>query len=362
MPKQALSRTGFDYMLDQADLLSIFKQSGSPTFVTGRFAAGKAASLGGHPFWIVNTTGINLISNGPGTSHYLDTGLYGASYTTGAACFALSSSAALAGVFVYRVSASATAAQLTLELNYGLQTWKIYRGTLAGTLLASGTDAAILNIGSTYLPVQFGWTISDTVGRIYLRVNGTTLIDGTANFDTNNAGGGIWDRNSMGCTTETSMYIDDIVVFNMDTDAFTTLPRDARFYLGVPTGNNTVAWTPNSGTNFAAAATNDTDTLYNSSSTAGQQDLFDISATWIPAGATIYGTPQLVRRSRIDDATPRDVKSAIRSVATTVFGATTAEVSTYKLWVDEIALDPNGNIAWTLASLQVVDIGYNLVA
>jgi len=357
MAKQALARTGFDYMTTQQDLLGIFKQSTFGAFTTGRFSSGKSLQIENASV----TTGINL----SGTA--VDTGLLPASYTTaGAVCFAIAWFYALSGDFVVRVAENTVAAQLTLRINTADQSYTVYRGTMADTVLASGTSAAISNLGGyTYLPVQFGWLTSDTVGKLYLRINGTTLLDGTTtSYDTNNGGSSVWNRVSFGKTVGDSIiqtFLDDIVLFDMGGDAFTTLPRDARFYIGVPTGNNTVAWTPNSGTNWAAAATNDADTLYNSSSTPGQQDLFDVSATWIPNGSTIYGTPQLVRKSRIDDATPRDVKSAVRSVATTTYGATTSEFSSYTLFVDEIALDPNGGIAWTLASLQAVDIGYNLV-
>lgn len=355
MAKQRLSGSGFDYMLSQQDLLGIFKQSGSNQMpYAGRFGVGKALSIWANTFTDINIAGFTL-----------DTGQYPSSYTRGAICLAPQHPAALAGNLYVRVSADGVAAQLTFHINIGAQTWAVYRGTLTGTLLASGTSLAITNIGATFIPIQIGWEISDTVGRIYLRVNGTVLSDGTTNFDTNNAGGAVWNRVSVGSGDSTyvaGLVIDDVVVFNMDTDAFSTLPRDARFYVGVPTSDSAVQWAPNSGTNFAAAATNDTDTLYNSSSTVGQEDLFNVSATWVPNGSAIYGPPQLVRRSRIDDATPRDVKSALKSNATTAYGATTAEFSSYTIFVDEIALDPNGNIAWTLSALQAVDIGYNLVA
>ncbi len=360
MAKQALRRSGFDYMTSQQDLLGIFTQSNFGTFPTGRFGSGKCLGFNSPD---ATTTNINL---GPG-GNVLDTGLLPASYSTaGACCFALAFLTALNGNFIIRVSEDTVAAHLTLVLSGVDNSWKVYRGTLAGTLIASGTSMAITNIGgSTYIPIQFGWVIDNAAGKLFLRVNGTTILDGTTtSYDTQNGGSAVWNRISF---TQTAVgfvintFVDDFVLFDMGGDAFTTLPRDARFYLGVPTSNGTVAWTPSSGTNWAAVATNDGDTLYNHSLTPGQEDTFNVSATWIPNGSSIYGTPQLVRKSRIDDATPHDVKSAVISGGTTTYGATTAEFSTYTLFVDEIALDPNGGIAWTLASLQAVDIGYNLV-
>jgi hypothetical protein len=354
MAYSQLIMTSFDNVPGLTEFVSFFPGTTRYGTDTGRFS-GKAGVLD-------FTSDANVW---PPTNRW-DTNQLPNDYVKGAIVFAVAfSQNPNQGLIYWQVGDGAIGCQLTLKIDANGQVWAVYRGTNTGTILASGTSSEIPNMGGlTYVPIQFGWLIDPSVGRLFLRINGKVLLDGTTNYNTQNTANTRWNRITY-CKNSESFQsyprIDDFALYDLNTDPFNILPRDGRVYVGVPTADDSVQWTPNSGSNnFSRVNSYDGDTSYTSSSTVGQEDRFTLSSTWIPNGSTIFGYPQVLRYARIDDATPREVASLIRSGASTAYSTPKAEFSNYTLTYDKFLTNPNGGGAWDLASLQAIKIGYKL--
>jgi hypothetical protein len=163
------------------------------------------------------------------------------------------------------------------------------------------------------------------------------------------------------------MNMDSFGLFDLGGDAASTLAGGYRFWRAQPTGDNSVQFTPNSGgDNFSRVDDDDADTSYNSSVTAGHIDRFDISSSWVPSGADVWGV-KVGYKSRIDDATPRTMRTKLWSNSVVANGTTYNAPSSYTQrgaqLADLILNDPNTAARWgTTNAVQTIDIGYELVS
>ena len=303
----------------------------------------------------------------PSGGSRIDTETLGSNYIDGAiTCAIAPQSGTNLGNFYIQVGDGATGAQLTVDINYATNAVTVYRGTSSGTVLvnAESLGTAANRTYLAYTPIQFAWSIDASAGTLFLRVGGQTIFNYTG-LNTKNTANTQWNRLIMNCPGAASaavMAVCDWALWEMDGDAGSTLNNDYRTTYGAPTSDTSVQFTKSTGaSNFEVV--NDfpfnSDTDYNSSTTAGHVDKFGVSGSWLASGVA-YGV-QIHRVSRIDDATPHTMASRVWSSASTADGATTSESSSYVSYMDRVDNDPATSAAWTVSALNSTNIGYTLV-
>jgi hypothetical protein len=257
--------------------------------------------------------------------------------------------------------------QVIFKIDYVANTITVYRGTTSGTIIAGPTSlgTSLNRIANNFTPIQLAWKIHGSAGTLYARVGGVEFIN-LGSLNTQNTANTRWNRlNFHGQGAGLSLFSCDIGIWNMGGDAGNTLNLEYRTTYTPPTADNAVQFTRSTGANNWALVDEtpfNSDTDYNSDTVAGHEDKFNISSSWVAAGATIYGV-KTVRYSRIDDATPHTMKSRLYgSAAGVTDGATTTETSSYHLWEDRIDNDPGTSAPWTAANLQAAKPAYNLVS
>lgn len=143
----------------------------------------------------------------------------------------------------------------------------------------------------------------------------------------------------------TTFFMDDLFITScLPTDS----PLDERRILGaiVPTGNDAVAWTPNTGANWQAVSEipSNGDTSYNSSNTSGAQDTFATSWPTL-TGDTIYAV-KITAMARKDDAGTQNLQNVVKVGATSYAGPNKTLLSTYFRHHNVWEQNPSTSLAW----------------
>ena len=295
-----------------------------------------------------------------------DTQDIGTNYIDGAYVVSVYNVTINSGGVCFQVGDGTVGCQLTFVTSHEANTVSVYRGTSSGTLLQTASAGVALNrAASAWNDIQIAWKIDPTTGYVWLRANGTVILN-TTSANTRNTANTRWNRTVFGGNTA-AIYYGDAGWFDMGGDAASTLHGAYRSYWTYPTGDNTVQMTPNSGANnFSRVNNDDSDTTYVSSTTTGQIDRFDISSSWVATGADVAAL-KVMYKARIDDATARTLRPKLWSNGVVANGVTYSVPSSYTLrgalLADLILLDPNTAAAWgTGNAAQTVDVGYELIS
>jgi len=237
------------------------------------------------------------------------------------------------------------------------------RGT--GTILASGTPSSGAIIAGLFYYIEFKCTISNT-GSFEVRVEGETIMS-EPSIDTQNGGGANYFEVTLvevANITETHrfdhFYIcdgtggveDDFLGPHLVDNFLASGPGNASEFTAVPAVSNELNVDDNPP---------DDDTSYNHSDVIGDQDLYDIDISSLPAGNTIVaGSLEfMIRKSNLQG---RSCKTLVRAGGTTYDQGThavTSEVYTRHSKAsiaDEILrVNPDTGVAWTRT--DVFEIG-----
>src|SRR5262249_36678260 len=154
------------------------------------------------------------------------------------------------------------------------------------------TSTSFLSAGAfNYIEVKI--TISDTVGVVTVRVNGTsTGWLALTSQDTQNGGPSTITNIILGGDLVTNAsnapsHFDDVVILDTTGAVNNDFLGDCRVEAIFPNGaGNYAQWTPSTGSNFQNVDENppNDDSDYNSSSTAGQIDTFNYSNLSVTSG------------------------------------------------------------------------------
>lgn len=227
-----------------------------------------------------------------------------------------------------------------------------WRGTVA-TVLATGTEV-LLN--ESWYMIEAKVTISNTVGEIEVRVD--EVVDFSASgLDTQNTAIASVSRVSLMMGLVNQAY-DDFYVCD------TTGPAPYNDYLGTirvetlyPTSNNSVTWTPLSGTNWqmVSQVSNDFDTTYNLQTATGI-DTFGhgvLSSTPVD----ILGVA-LISCARKTDVKLMNYRNKLIVSGVTFDGATSGLATQYQYVRDDYLVNPNTTLAWTASDVNATLVGY----
>lgn len=234
------------------------------------------------------------------------------------------------------------------------------RATRNGTSL--GISAAGVIAANTWYWLAIKTTINNTTGVVTIYVNNVSVLALTSQ-DTQNAGTAACDNiqlGSVGAGLNTDW--DNVVILDTTGSApLNDIPTEEwRIDTRSATGaGNSTQFTASTGSNWQNVddATQDGDSTYNSSSTAGHIDLFAIQ----DFDAGVVRAVQVNMVARRDDAGPRDIREKCRSASANYSGTTQTVTSAYLNYRQIRETDPATAAAWTAANLNAAEFGYELV-
>lgn len=227
-------------------------------------------------------------------------------------------------------------------------------GTQIGSNILIGPLGVWFHVGAKI-------TVGDA-GTMIVRVDDVERFNQSSDFK-NGSSTGVDRLNLSFYNFTTGNWYDELVV--MDTTG-----SSENDFLGsgvAITGHNVTAagdsaqWTPSAGSNFENVdeADPDDDTTYNSSSTAGQLDLYNIgnlpAFTGSVLSASIYG---LLRK---DSGGAEQAKLAIKTNSTVYYGSNESLTNSYAFYRKQYDTNPNTAAKFTQGEIDALQVGVEVV-
>lgn len=249
-----------------------------------------------------------------------------------------------------------------LTLYYDGANVKLYRGTSAGTLLATSSNAMI---SGAWTYVEIKATIHDTTGAYELRFNGSSDAAMTASsVDTRNGGtSGVIDTVRLVVALSTSAYFDDIYICDNSGASNNSFLGDCRIDTLLPIGDgNYTQFTPSTGTAHYATVdeTTPNTTDYNSGANSGDRDSYTFPDLTSLTSQTVYGV-QINAAALKSDSGARSLGTMSRSGSTNKDGAGGA-LSTSQTFISELQETDPANNAWTESNVNAAEFGVKVTA
>lgn len=334
-----------------------------------------APGLGAFSGWSINATsgryGLACLVGVPGTTAVWRA--LGGNYTTLIIGFAFKTSIVpVSGQFnpmLQFVGDGSPGPQLRLTVGGVIQLV-----TSAGTLIVNCPGTSVQANVWNQFEIMITFNTAAGVGTTVIRMNEQVVGSNTASYDSTMAGsvaycdtvalGQISDSGAFynGNPSNTSSWDD---AFFLDTTGVVNngFLGDMRVEAVHPTGPGTYTeLTPNTGTNWAAVAdtTIDDDTTYVHGNAIGLMDTYVFGA--LSSTPTLVKGFQLTTVMRKDDAGGRIVATQVRSGGSDFTSPKQISVGDqYAVYTDIWNSDPNGNIAWTGATINAVEAGIKIV-
>jgi hypothetical protein len=253
---------------------------------------------------------------------------------------------------------AATGIQFGIGINTSRQLF-IYRGSI-GTVLATGTGAALTQGTWHYIEVEA--TINNSTGAVTVYVDGASYVS-VSGTDTQGQAGSTMDTVRIYACAATSAFPNN---FNFDDIYYCNTAAvlgECRVDTLRPTADTADKdWSRSTGSdNFALVdetqANGDTD--YVSSATVGHLDFYTLGDLSITP-TTIHAV-QVNMLARKDDAATREIRTPIRSNGTVANGTPRAMSSTYQIFGEIHAQDPDIAGAWTASAVNALEAGVEVV-
>lgn len=248
-----------------------------------------------------------------------------------------------------------TTAHITVLFNFSSGAITVYRGTNAGTQLATTAASLMLN---TWYCVEIYAKTHDSTGAFTLKVNGATLSDLTlTNADTRNGSTTGNADNIQFYSGGTYTYWDDIVIRD------DTWPGTGGIYVLVPTGAGSLAnWTASAGSAYQCV-----DELPASYADYISTDAATLNTKHDLAFGNMTGTFDSIPvvgvyiSAKLDAAGSGNVRPYADSNGTTSSGTALALSTSAQVTAHYMALNPDGSAAWTKAAVDALIAGVETV-
>lgn len=256
---------------------------------------------------------------------------------------------------------SGTTCHVTILRNPSTGFVEIRRGTSAGTVVATSSEAIPY---STWVYLEISVTVSDTVGEVHVRRDGNTtdLVNYTG--DTKNGGtNNSIDRIQIG-SSQIYTYLSDLYILNDTGSTNNDFLGDVAVRTLSPNANgNSSQLTGSDGNQVDNYLLVDerpfSSTDYTYSDTSGHKDTYameDLPAT----ASTVFGV-QINANMRKDDTGLGQARHVLRSGATDYVGTTqtlsTSAITYYQLYEQ----DPATTSAWTVSGVNDAEAGMEVV-
>lgn len=240
---------------------------------------------------------------------------------------------------------------------------RICRGTPTIETAIAGNFGALAT--GTWYYIEFKATIDDAAGAgtVAVQVNGANVYTSSGALDTKNTANASANDFEVGTNSPSSSQECGFDLEDLYHGTGTTFAGDS--IVGVLTPNGAGAhtdFTPSAGSNYQNVddATPNGDTDYNSSSTVGHIDTYEMTDMAV-TGATIHAVAvnNYIKKT---DAGSRTVAGVAHSNTTDGLGTASAVSTSYAYLQTIFPLDPNGNIAWAAAAVNDADYGLKIVS
>lgn len=246
----------------------------------------------------------------------------------------------------------------TSQVDLGVNAAGFFEVRRAGTTLGTSAALASLNV---FLFLELLVTIHNTAGVVTFVLDGVSQIALTSQ-DTQNTANAYANTIRIGPTSSLgSAFYDDVYMCDGTGSVNNGLMGDCRVDALLPNGDGSnSAWTVSTGTTHSTlvdeASPND-DTDYLSTSTAAARDSHTLTNLAGITSPVIKGIQHSLW-ARKDDAGTREIKTLLKSGATTVAGATTHTLaSTYTYYSQITETDPDTTAPWTEAAINALEAG-----
>ena len=250
---------------------------------------------------------------------------------------------------------------ITVARNSSSGAIEIRRGNSGGTLLASST---IVTPASAWFYLEISVTISDTIGEVHVRLDGSTTDIVSYTGDTKNGGtASTIDRISI-TTITNATQVTDFYLLNDSGSTNNTFLGDVAVRALSPNGNGNasqlVGSDGNSTDNYLLVDEKPfSGTDYTGSPTTGQKDTYTVAD--LPAyTSTVYGV-QVTANMLKSDAGASQSRTVIRTGGTD-YGGTTQVLSTSAATYSELyEQNPNTSNAWTTGEVNGLEAGMEVM-
>ena len=240
-------------------------------------------------------------------------------------------------------------------------TWglEIRRGTTV--IATSAASNVIAQNAWFYIEVQV--TISDTVGSVEVRLNGSSTPVVSFTGDTKNGGtsSNIDAVEWMCGDNSIPGYTDDIYILNSSGSSNTTFLGDCRVQTLFPNGaGNATGLTPSTGSNWQTvdeAPPSSSD--YSGSPTSGARDTYSLTDL-IAGTASIKGVKLSTFMHKSDSGTIQ-MKPALRVGSTNYYGSSRTLASSMTGYTDLYDTSPATSSAWTASEVNGSEAGAEVV-
>jgi len=249
--------------------------------------------------------------------------------------------------------------------NWPTQEFRVYRGLNVTQLGSSYLKP--LYIGQWYY-IEFTATISDTVGVVELKIDGTSVIGPLTSQDTRNGANSTANQLRIGqdVNSNSPFDIDDLYVLDSGGSSPTnTYLGDIKVETLYPNGNGNSSVLLNDGGNTTNNYTHvdetfpNGDTDYVESSTVGDKDTYAYTNMATTAG-TVFGV-QINPYAKKTDAGTRSIKTVARVSTTEVDGPVQTLGASYAYLTDIRETKPGGG-AWTISDVNGAEFGVKVNA
>lgn len=244
---------------------------------------------------------------------------------------------------------------------------EVRRGDAAGTLLGTSTSSMVANV-YTYIEIKV--LISDTVGTVELRINGSSTPEiNLTSQDTRNAGTGTYNSVHIGFGNNFgNLDADDIYVCDGTGSApFNTFLGDCRVDAHLPSANGSNnGSTPSTGSDRYATIDEtppNSDTDYNSLAAVNDKDTVNLPALAAVGVGTLYAV-QVLAFAKKADAGAATICPVLRHSGTDYDGASSTGMSTdYTYALQQIyQQNPGTSADWTESDFNALEAGYKRTA
>lgn len=258
----------------------------------------------------------------------------------------------------------------TAQIWVGMQTTgaiAVRRGSRTGTLLA--TSATLLT-AATWNQLEIRVTISNTVGTVEVRLNGSaTPIINLSGIDT--------QATALAETSQVAMagigptlspvavsYWDDFFAWDTSGANNNQFLGDKKCYLILPDADTAEAdWVPDTGVEGFSRIDEvppDDDTSYVEASVVG--DISDYGLQSLPSEVTTISAVYAIGRTRKTDAGTCDVTQSMVSGASVAAGTSRALTTAYTYRPDVFETDPATGVLWTVSGFNAAQLRFTRTA
>lgn len=233
----------------------------------------------------------------------------------------------------------------------------LLRGTTTVATSGGALSAGVWN----YLEIDC--YIDATAGWLKLRVNESDFVTFSGNTKNDGSSGTILTIRLRGLASTATTSYDDLYLFDAEGAGGDQYLGDSRVLTLAPSADSSPSqWTPDTGTDHysrVSEATQDGDTSYVQTATAGHVDLYALGN--LPVTPTAVHAVQAATTAKVMDAATRTFRNRIKSSATTANGASVTMTASYTAATSLWSTDPATGSAWTVSAVNALEAGFELV-